>query len=235
MLRKIVAFLLAMTLCLVFVGCSDNTTNGNQNSDDISANTVPSIDSILSQTTVGSTITFGSYDIDTTAPGKEELEWIVLDKKQGRVFVISKYVVAEGNFYRDDIWAKSQLRSWLYNDFTSTAFNSEEYQRILTTRADNICYIDIMTKKAYDPTEDKVYIPSFNELQAYGISTQGFAYADSGRVAKRYNGTSVDWVTRDTPSDGSGFCRIDNKGCFYYNHSSSQNIGIRPVMWLSYQ
>ena len=234
MLKKLTALVLTLLLCVAFVGCGDNANTPKDN-DTNNEESTPFINDILSNATVGSTITFGKYNIDKSTEEKEDLEWLVLDKQDGKLFVISKYVVETGNYYDDLPWEKSKLRSWLHNDFTPAAFSSEESEKILNTRVENTGYEgDIIFEKRYDPTDDKVYIPSFSELKKYGLSTESFAADDESRIAYTFDGQACSWLLRNTTSKANGFCRLTKTGVYYFSSANYGDTGIRPVMWLSY-
>ena len=62
MLKKLTALVLTLLLCVAFVGCGDNANTPKDN-DTNNEESTPSINDILSNATVGSTITFGKYDM----------------------------------------------------------------------------------------------------------------------------------------------------------------------------
>ncbi len=138
-------------------------------------------------TNVGDVITLGKYEQDNNlSNGSEDIEWIVLDKKDGKVLLLSKYGLDAKAFhevYGESVtWETSSLRAWLNNDFYSTAFSPSEQSSILETTnitADSGPYYD------YDPntyeviagserytdggnnTNDKVFCLSYDEANNY--------------------------------------------------------------------
>ena len=83
----------------------------------------------------GSIFTFGNYEQNK---GKAEpIEWIVLDKKDSELFLISKKVLYYKNYSDNNskniAWENSSIRKWLNNEFYNKAFSNEEKTIIATT------------------------------------------------------------------------------------------------------
>lgn len=83
----------------------------------------------------GDTITFGRYpqDFEGTI---EPIEWIVLDKQDDKVLIISKFGLDAkpyNDVWTDVTWETCSLRSWLNKDFIKKAFSTEEQKIILDT------------------------------------------------------------------------------------------------------
>ena len=85
---------------------------------------------------VGDYIKFGAYEQDSdTSNGKEEIEWLVLEVKDGKALVISKYALdckPYNESYTEVTWETCTLRSWLNNDFINAAFSAVEKTMIPT-------------------------------------------------------------------------------------------------------
>ena len=75
---------------------------------------------------------FGSYEQDNiTSNGPEEIEWIVLDKQDGKILLLSRYILfKDGSAARD--WFHNPIRSQLNSDFFSISFTPSEQERICT-------------------------------------------------------------------------------------------------------
>lgn len=137
-------------------------------------------DADFSDTQVGDYITFGSYEQDNDlSNGKEPIEWLVLDKQDGRILVISKYALDAKPYndeYVDVTWETCTLRSWLNDEFINEAFTSGEQAKIqssIVTAEENTSYDN-------DPgneTQDKVFLLSVGEAEDY-------FYLDSERVCE---------------------------------------------------
>lgn len=92
---------------------------------------------VLRAAEVGSFIYFGEYEQDNDeATGKEAIEWLVLDKQDDKMLVISRYGLDRQPFhteYEEITWEACSLRGWLNSSFYETAFIPEEKSLILTS------------------------------------------------------------------------------------------------------
>lgn len=85
---------------------------------------------------IGDYITFGTYEQDNdTYNGKEAIEWIVLDIKDGKMLVISRCGLDFQRYNEegtDNEWEVCTLRKWLNRTFFNSAFSEEEQNMIPT-------------------------------------------------------------------------------------------------------
>lgn len=117
---------------------------------------------------IGDYITFGSYEQDNDLTnGSEPIEWLVLDKKDGKALIISQYGLdskAYNTEHTDITWEICSLRGWLNDTFFQKAFTDEEYKRIEETDVimeDNEEY----GTKAGNNTVDKVFLLCTSETE----------------------------------------------------------------------
>lgn len=115
----------------------------------------------------------------------EPVEWLVLEVKDGKAFLISKYVLDakqfDDTFDRVDYymailggrayayhatWETSTLRPWLNNEFYNTVFTDEEQSHILLTDVKNEPNSLRGTDSGPD-TKDKIYLLSEKEYVQY--------------------------------------------------------------------
>ena len=122
---------------------------------------------------VGDTIRFGSYWQDNDlADGKELIEWTVLDIRDGKALLLSRYgihVKPYNTEKKNTTWEKSSLRAWLNDEFLKTAFNEEEQAAILLTDVDNSAsqgYSGWETKGGKN-TKDRIFLLSCQEARRY--------------------------------------------------------------------
>lgn len=84
----------------------------------------------------GEFIGFGSYEQDNvTGNGPEPIKWQVLDVDGDEAFLVSVYALDTMKFNEtvkslertyDQLWAESDIRAWLNQDFLETAFDENE-------------------------------------------------------------------------------------------------------------
>ena len=123
----VICFIIAMLFLTVFLFLSRRKT--------------PSREYTEQQIEIGDTIEFGTYEQDNDeSDGKEPIEWIVLEKEDGCVFLISEYCLeyrAYNTDSEDVTWENSALREWLNDNFIDEAFSSEEKEMIITQTVEN--------------------------------------------------------------------------------------------------
>ena len=124
----------------------------------------------LKEAKAGDIVTYGTYEQDGDYDnGKEAIEWIVLDKQDGKLLLISRYALAEMSYdYKGEevTWEKCSLRKWLNDMFVKEAFSDKEIKHIPTIKvtADKNPTFD--TDPGND-TEDQVFLLSIPEVEKY--------------------------------------------------------------------
>ena len=202
-------------------------------------------ESIISATLVGQTITFGAYEQDNnTANGKEAIEWIVLDVKDGKALVISKYALDCKQYnetYTSVTWETCPLRAWLNDDFLNSAFSAEEKAKIptVTVSADkNPSY----STNPGNATQDQIFLLSITEANKYFSSNsertcQPTAYAKAQGVWTSSSGTSAGncwWWLRSPGSSRNLAADVSYDGFVYYSgyYVNSSDYAVRPALWI---
>ncbi len=111
----------------------------------------------------------------------EPIEWLVLEAKDGKAFLISKYALDGHQYhhqawlriYPDDpdrdrvdvTWETSDLRAWLGSVFLNGAFDAEEQESIILTTVKNPDHSHGF--EGGNDTKDKVYLLSSEEALKY--------------------------------------------------------------------
>ncbi len=128
----------------------------------------------------GDYVFFGAYEQDNnTSNGKEDIEWLVLDIKDGKALLISKYALDCKQYntgYTDITWETCTLRKWLNNDFINSAFSADERTMIPTVTVPADKNPKYGTKPG-NVTQDQVFLLSITEVNKYFSS-------DSARQCK---------------------------------------------------
>jgi tetratricopeptide (TPR) repeat protein len=207
----------------------------------------------LSLANVGDTITLGSYEQDNnTTNGAESIEWIVLEKNDNSIFVISKYALDAQAFNSEQdyvTWETCTLRTWLNGTFYNNAFSTIEQGKIITHTYEATPN-DYYGTSAGSDTQDKLCLLSNSEaLKYFGSSGQdagcsATAYAISKGLGTYGSKKIVGWLLR-TPGEtqiGVSYASIHNDDGTLWIAGNDSKIGglyvdviggIRPVMWIS--
>ena len=187
---------------------------------------------------VGSHINFGTYEQDNnTSNGKEDVEWLVLEVKDGKALVISKYALdcKQYNTSRTYVtWETCTLRKWLNNDFINAAFSVDEKAMIptVTVSADKNPEYSTNPGKA---TQDQVFLLSIPEAIKYFSS-------DSARqceptdfaVANGADSGNCWWWLRSPSDDLDVVATVDYNGgvCELGNYVDFDSYAVRPALWI---
>ena len=191
---------------------------------------------------VGDYLSFGLYEQDNnTSNGKEPIEWLVLDEKDGKKLVISKYaldcrVIAYDQWYVDITWANSVLRPWLNNNFINTAFSNEEKEMIPTVTVPG------------NNTKDKVFLLSVQEAYNYFSDNEArkcvpTEYAITNGAYNKDNSGCCWWLRTsvkedsEDPSMGVGewnFAIVDGTGVVNEEGLDLDcDFAVRPALWIN--
>ena len=191
---------------------------------------------------VGDIIKLGKY-------GGEEVEWQVLDVKDGRALVLSKYGLDAKPYNEtltDVTWETCSLRKWLNNDFFKSAFDRSEQEGIVISKvtADRNPNADKNPCFDIDPgndTEDKIFLLSCVEVEKYlenrekrkcyatNYAKNNGAYVIEGLLDG--NGCSTWWLR------SSGFGTLNPAMIWFdfgigYGSCDGNDSVVRPAMWV---
>ena len=217
----------------------------------------------LSSAQVGDLITIGRYEQDNDLDnGPEAIQWRVLDKKDGKLLVISDKSLYESSFAYlgwqpvPQNWESSCARGWLNNYFMQTAFTPAEQARVVLTNV----HTEPTEGSPIDPgpdTQDYMFLLSGQEASAYfptaeSRRTKTTAYALSRRSESRahqgFDGDLGDWRTNVSfwllrsparkPNWVYGAAYIYDYTTPYgepgdvWYHDGRDTGDIRPAMWI---
>lgn len=203
---------------------------------------------------VGDTFYMGDYEQDAIAiNGKEPLEWVVIDKQDGKILVTTKKIIEVKPFdttgNEELTWESSELREFLNGEFVDTTFSKSEQSRILSTTVtadSNPTYEEV---NQGNDTEDKVFVLSIDEMQKY--------YPDELNRQAKLTVYSMDGGMSDNETTDSYWLRTmgcNNRVAAYVKENGEilnigvavsvdstldkvsaedGGLGVRPVMWIS--
>lgn len=191
----------------------------------------------------GDYVFFGEYEQDNnTSNGKEDVEWLVLEIKDGKALVISKYALDCKPYnpsYTDVTWETCTLRKWLNNDFLGSAFSADEKAMIptVTVSADKNPNYNTNPGNA---TQDQVFLLSITEANKYFSS-------DSARQCEHTDFA----VANGSFESASGNCCwwwLRSPGIYQYfaagverggdvdelgSQASNDSNAVRPALWIN--
>ena len=190
---------------------------------------------------VGDCVTFGTYEQDNDiSNGMEEIEWIVLEKQDDKLLVISKHGLDAKPYntaYGHITWENCTLRSWLNNEFIHTAFSEEKRALIPMVSMENRQNIDNHTNYG-NQIMDQVFLLSRTEANRY-LNSKSTKECKPTAYAR----TKIEYVHDDGTCDW--WVRIPGHyrfGDFYTYHSGTgsdysfvgplNSMVIRPALWI---
>ncbi len=191
----------------------------------------------LKQAYIGDYVIFGAYEQDNDlSNGKEEIEWLVLDKQDNKLLVISKFGLdcQQYNLSLGGVtWERCDLRKWLNDNFINAAFTADEKAVIPTVT------VEAHENPEYDTgagnaTQDKVFLLSIPEADEYfryrARRCAPTAYAD-------YRGTwtwssRCGWWLRSPGRYGIHAAIVDSDGNFDFADTVSDCYAVRPALWI---
>ena len=165
---------------------------------------------LISHACVGDYIKFGRYELYLNNL-KSPIEWEVLSKENGKLLLISRFVldVREYNETNEDVtWEKCSLRKWLNDIFLKSAFTKEEQSFLVASSLENENH-PVYGTIGGNSTEDKVFLLSLNELIRFG------RYADWNRFT--CFGYGEDIMAEVTPFAKEKGCWSNTIDKDYYN------------------
>jgi tetratricopeptide (TPR) repeat protein len=191
---------------------------------------------------VGSYIKFGAYEQDNnTSNGKEDIEWLVLEIKDGKALVISKYALDCKQYNTSDTdvtWETCTLRKWLNNDFINAAFSDGERAMIPTVTVS----ADKNPEYSTDPgnaTQDQVFLLSITEANKYFSSDSARQCKSTDRVAANaaHVASPSDncWWWLRSPGGYQNFAAyVSRYGDVYGGGHAVHSVdgAVRPALWI---
>lgn len=192
---------------------------------------------------VGDYIFFGSYEQDNDlSNGKKNVEWLVLEVKDGKALVVSKYALdcKQYNTSKTDVtWETCTLRKWLNNDFIDDAFSMEEKLKIPTVTVSADENPNYSTNPG-NATQDRVFLLSITEVDKY-FSTDIERVCDATdyaltKGAYHANGSNKCWWWLRSSGQNNktaAYCGVGLGVNMSGIYVESNYIAVRPAMWIN--
>ena len=191
---------------------------------------------------VGNYIKFGAYEQDNnTSNGKEDIEWLVLEVKDGKALVISKYALdckPYNTSYTAVTWETCTLRKWLNSNFLDVAFSADEKAMIPTVTVSADKNPEYSTNPG-NATQDQMFLLSITEANKYFSSDSArqckpteYAVAGGAYVSSS-NGNCCWWLrspggTQDNAADVYHDGDVNELG----GNVNYDYCAVRPALWI---
>ena len=200
----------------------------------------------VKNTNIGDVYKFGSYEQDvpsTLGNDKDEIEWIVLEKKGMTMLLISKYALDCQPYNESKVattWESCSLRKWLNDTFLCEAFTIEEQSKIIISTITAESNLSYDTPPGND-TEDKIFLLSISEAEKYFKSdkereckpTEYAKIQDSWCVTDEEKGTCPWWLRSPGNDSKSAAGVFDNGLIFRFGEFiDSSYFTVRPALWI---
>ena len=198
----------------------------------------------MSEANIGDAVVFGKYEQDNNSGnGTEDIEWIVLDKTDTGLLLISRYVLdckPYNETLADVNWMDCTLRAWLNGDFYNNAFDETEKQNIIGVG--EFLSQDPMADSSVDFVDNVSILSAETATKYFEYDSwrmaPATAYASTYRDATNNDGNAWWWL-RDA---GEDMLSKDSVAEYVFYDGSIKNavfsveyqyVGVRPVIWVS--
>ena len=186
----------------------------------------------------GDVVSYGHYEQDGNEEnGKEPVEWMVLDVKNGRALMISRYALdtipyltrMHQEIPSENTWSSSALRAWLNEKFINDTFQVREQTALSRTVPNN--------GSESDSVWDKIFVLSNSEVESYfsrdmKIPCTATEYALGKRGFQDEKNGFTRWWARSDVNDSGKSDIITQYGTCIREDASHFMITVRPAVWI---
>ena len=195
---------------------------------------------------------FGHYPQTASGTDQAPIEWIVLEEKNDKMLLISKYGLDAVPFHTEETsvtWENCSLRSWLNSEFLQAAFTEDEQAYICSSKVRNghdENYDWWLGGYDGEDTEDRIFLLSYAEVTRYfgmgednipsRMAPTEYARTKSRMVSNRFfteDGEKAgDWLLRSPGFSFDQVCTVEWDGSLGEAGVNSTSPFIRPAFWL---
>lgn len=187
-------------------------------------------------------IIFGKYEQDGNRNnGKEDIEWLILKRENGRVLLLSKYIIDTKQYLNSNdnvvkgistlpFWRSCDLRKWLNGEFLNNAFTKSEIEQILPSKTKSTdCFIDNI--KIEKDSIDKVFCLCVNDVKKYLKPNN--IYLNNVRLSTKMKNNKKRgyWLCDNLKANTIAYV-TENGQINEYENSGYLSLGVRPAIWL---
>ncbi len=195
----------------------------------------------LAEASVGDVVQLGTYEQDGDKKnGKEEVEWIVLDKRDGELLLLSKYGLSNQPYHKKNelvTWEESSLRTWLNEYFYEKAFDSDDKKLIQKKNVSADVNPEYETEVGKS-TKDSVFLLSYAQVTAYLDTEEDrkcipTVFAKSSGIYVSDSNKTCGWWLRTPGAECCGMI-VNTLGKIYTtgNRVNLSGNAVRPAIWV---
>ena len=192
---------------------------------------------------VGDIISFGSYEQDNDlSNGPEPVKWLVLEKKEDSILVISLYGLESRPYNAEWVnvsWNICTLRAWLNKEFLSAAFSADEQAMIPTLMESEERNTDY-SQHYVESSWSKVFLLSITEAAQYFLSDVSrqcelTTYAKAQGNYTNANKNTCWWWLRSSGAASDFAALVNTAGGIdtFGGLVSTVFPAVRPAMWIN--
>ena len=168
---------------------------------------------------MGSLTIFGRYEQDNNADnGPEGILWNVLELDDEKMVLLSRDGLEARSYNAeagDTTWETCSLRKWLNEDFLNEAFSEAEQAMLATVPLPADANPEYPTPAGND-TEDRVYLPSLREVDAWNANGNLFfcyaSYYARTHGARFGRNGACNWWLRSPGKDAASAAAVSDFG-----------------------
>lgn len=191
----------------------------------------------------GDSVEFGKYIYSGVRTTYDNLTWLVLEEKDGKLLLLCEQLIYPVTFstdVSDDSWRNSNVRQWLNNEFYQEAFGTREITAIVGTTVSTPDNSKYGTDGGIDAI-DQVFLLSIEEAEKYfGTNADRRAKTtERAQTYSAYTGTGATkgygrWWLRSMGQNGSSAAYVNDSGSIDYKGKTTTDNGIcvRPAIWV---
>ncbi len=185
------------------------------------------------------TVFFGRYEQDNDLEnGPEPVEWLILDRQEGRALLLSRYALEAHRFHSRDVkvqWDSCELRQWMSEEMFPTLFTEKEREAVLLTHLTAMRHPRFSTHPGED-TDDYLFLLSIQEVEQYfptrdSRTVKPTPYCKlTSRAHVEKNG-NTGWWLRTTGHSADDEARVSSIGKFINFQVNWKYDTVRPAFW----
>lgn len=193
----------------------------------------------LPEPTVGGLTIFGRYEQDNNADnGPENILWFVLELDDEKMVLLSREGLAARSYNAeggDTTWETCSLRKWLNEDFLNEAFSEAEQAMLANVSLPADANPEYPTPAGND-TEDRVYLPSLREVEAWNSNGNlSFCYASyyaRAHGARFGRNGACNWWLRSPGEDAASAAVVSDYGTAFALGlpTNMSSVLVRPMI-----